>query len=92
MGVFTKYEFQQMKVNRSHGEDCIGKLRKVCNGDSNWDIYWNGSYCMSIAKENSGASDSVYGKIDHVRKMIREGYISEKHLTKLGRRLVNGKS
>lgn len=88
--IFKELEIKQRKIDASHGADCVGKLRKIINGCSNWDIYChpNGCYCMSIAKPASGASDSVYGDLKHIKRQIATGVIRRSQLTKLGRRLL----
>ena len=90
MSVFTEYNHRQMHVNAARMPLCIGKLRKVATEDSNWELYYDTQYHFfrAIAKPESGASDSTFGNIAHVRRCLREGWIKPSALTKYGRRLL----
>lgn len=87
----AKIELKQMHIDASHGPDCLGKLRKIENGSSNFDIYYDtaNNFFMSIAKPNSGCISSFYGDSKHIKKALRNGWIKEHGLTKFGRRLIN---
>ena len=58
------------------------KLFAIGNNDSNWDYYidkpWNDNpdkwAIWFIAKPNSGALDGYMGDIQHIKKLIRQGY------------------
>lgn len=90
MSVFTEYDHRQMHINAARMPLCIGKLRKIAHADSNWEYYYNpqGGYCMAVAKPESGAGTSVFGKVSYVRQLVREGRIKPSALTKYGRRLL----
>ena len=90
MSVFTEYDYQQMHVNAARMPLCVGKLRKIAHMDSNWEYYYypQGGYCMAVAKPESGAETSTFGKISYVRQLVREGRIKPSALTKYGRRLL----
>ena len=88
--IFKDLEIKQRKIDASHGADCVGKLRKIVDGCANWDIYYHpGGYCLSIAKPASGAADSIYGDLKHIKRQVAAGVIRKSQLTKLGRRLLN---
>ena len=86
----AEFEKKQMHVNAAVMPLCVGKLRKVACAGSNWELYYNpaGGYCMSIAKDISGASDSIYGRIDYIYGQLRRGVIRKGQLTKYGRRVL----
>lgn len=87
--MFSKeFELKQHRINATVMPDCIGKLRKIATAGSNWEIYYNGEYCRSIAKPGSGASDSVYGNLSYIARQLRTGYIKPSQLTKYGRRIM----
>lgn len=44
-------------------------------GTANWDIWANDEgKCIALAKLNSGASDSHFGDLNHIRRLIAQGY------------------
>lgn len=63
-------------------------LHKITESVGNWDIYTDGKYMYSVAKPFTGAGDTQYGDIRHIKRMIKEGHIERSELTKLGRRLL----
>lgn len=63
-------------------------LYKITESLGNWNIYTDKKYMYSIAKPGTGAEDSQYGDIRHIRQMIREGHIKRSELTRLGRKLL----
>lgn len=83
-----EFEVRQHQINATVGPECIGNLRKIATESSNWEIYYNGEYCQSIAKPGSGASDSVYGNLSYIARQLRTGYIKPSQLTKYGRRIM----
>ena len=85
-----EYEIKQHRINASNGADSIGKLRKIVNGDGNFDIYIdrNGKFCTSVAKPGSGCKDSIYGDLSYIKYQIKRGIIDPHSLTKYGRRLL----
>ena len=88
--IFRELEIKQRKIDSSTGPECIGKLRKIVVGNANWDLYYypRGGYCFSIAKPESGASDSVYGKPEYIRQQIKTGRINPHNVTKYGRKVL----
>lgn len=90
MGIWTKLAVHQMKVRATTQPNCIGDLRKLADGESNWDYYVNRrGICYSVAKPNSGCDTTYYGDLRYVSKALREGWIKKYQLTKLGRRLLS---
>ena len=89
MGIFTQVEWELMRVRFHPQPACIGKIRKLVEGNNNWDIYWNPyGWCESIAKPGSGAANSGFGNICHVKRLLEDGKIRPSQLTKLGRRML----
>ena len=88
--IFRELEIHQMHIDRTHGPACTGTLRKVADGDGNFDYYYypKYNYFMSIAKPESGCKDSVFGKKDHMKKMIFTGRINSHSITKYGRKVL----
>lgn len=89
--MFSKeFELEQMKINAYVMPECIGCRRKIVTENSNWEIYYNTKYnfCESIAKENSDASNSVYGNIGYIYRQLISGRIKRSQLTKYGVRLL----
>lgn len=70
-------------------------LDKIAEGDANWDYYLNKkenlseSYVVAMAKENSDASDSIFGDVQYFRKIVKE-HPSRYRLTELGKSLLKG--
>ena len=63
--------------------------------ESNWDLAYDPDYfsdhsggVFSIARADSGASDSIYGDLKYLRKMLDKGYQKIENLTEFGRGLV----
>lgn len=52
----AELERKQMRINATHGADCVGRFRKIANGTGNFDLYYypEGGYVMSVAKCGSG--------------------------------------
>ena len=63
-------------------------LHKITESVGNWDIYTDGKHMYSVAKPFTGAEDTQYGDIRHIKRMIKEGHIERSELTKLGRHLL----
>lgn len=84
-------ELKQHKINAYIMPVCLGKRRKIVTECSNWEIYYNGEYCESIAKPCSGAANSVYGNLNYIYRQIRTGVIKKSQLTKYGARLLKSK-
>jgi hypothetical protein len=61
-----------MKVEKFYGKSLkeLG-LIKIAIGDANWDYYLWHNYIYSVAKDGSGASDSVFGSINYFKKYYR---------------------
>jgi len=90
MGLWTALEFHQMKLRATPQPSCIGDLRKIADGDSNWDFYVNRRCtCYAVAKPDSGCDTTYYGDLRYVSRALREGWIKKHQLTKLGRRLLS---
>ena len=89
MAIFTQCEWQTMKAAAQEMPMCLGKLRRVVD-DGNWAIYHkpDGNYFMAIAKPGSGCDDCVYGKREHVLRMLRTGRLNNHSLTRYGRRVL----
>ena len=87
----AQYERKQAKIADYKGPLCRGKLRKVATTNTNWDIYYNAEkgYLESIAKPDSGARDSIFGDVAHVRNLYKKGSLKWKDFTKYGRRLAH---
>lgn len=84
-----EYEIKQHRINASNGADCIGTLRKIVNGNGNFDIYYDQKgYCESIAKPGSGCQNCIYGDLSYIKYQIKKGVIDPHSLTKYGRRLI----
>lgn len=83
-------ERQQMRINAKNSADCIGKLRKIVNGNGNFDLYFypQYKYCVSYPKDGSGCQKTIYGDIKYIKKQIKNGVINPHTLTKYGRKLV----
>ena len=92
------YEEEQEKINRfvmpgilreirlSHS--IKGEFKLVAREHSNWDIYADTrGYLYSVAKPCSGARSSCFGRPDHLRNLIREGY-GHYELTSFGKELL----
>lgn len=86
-------EIKQKKIDAYVMPNCIGCLRKIAIRNSNWDLYYNTRYgfCESIAKPNSGASNSIYGNLAYIYRQIKTGTIKPAQLTKYGRRVLREK-
>lgn len=55
---------------------------------SNWDIYADkNNYLYSIARKGSGANNSSFGSISHIRYLISKGYWDDE-LTAYGKQLM----
>lgn len=88
--IFKDYEIRQRHINATNGADCIGKLRKIYNGDGNFDLYYYPAqkYCRSKAKAGSGCIDSVYGDLFYIKCQLKAGDLDPHRLTKYGRRIL----
>ena len=56
--------------------------------DSNWDLYDNGSFVRSIAKQGTWCEDSYFGSYEHFKRYVAykmaEGEITLDDLTERG--------
>ena len=88
--LFKEIEIKQRHIDATNGADCFGKMRKIHNGDGNFDLYIRSDkkFCESIAKPGSGCKNSVYGSLAYVKNQIRRGVLDPHRLTKYGRRLL----
>ena len=89
MNAITEYELRQQKINATEMPECVKHLRRVTKCESNWNVYYDpkAGFCWSIAKPNSGAGNSTFGKPEHCRRLYHEGHLKWKDFTKYGRRL-----
>ena len=88
------YEKQLNTANNANMPETIRRgccnYSMIANPPGNWTLY----YCpanntvLSIAKPGSGASDCIYGNIDHIKKQIRRGFMKRSYLTRYGERLT----
>ena len=63
--------------------------------ESNWDLAYDPEYfsdhsggVFSIARADSGASDSIYGDLKYLRKVLDKGYMNIEDLTEYGKSLI----
>ena len=63
--------------------------------DSNWDLGYDPDYfsdhsggIFSIARAESGAGDSIFGDLNHLRKILNEGFKRIGDLTDYGKSLI----
>ena len=63
----------------------------ISDPESNWDLYDNGYFVKSVAKEGTGCSDSFFGSYAYFRKYVNHKIRLNKdfknHLTVEGKRL-----
>lgn len=87
----------EKQLNTANNANMPGTIRRGCrnysmiaNKPGNWCLYFNAkdNIVLSIAKPGSGASDSVYGNIEHIKKQIRRGFLKRSELTRYGERLT----
>lgn len=67
--------------------------RLVIIGDSNWDIYADGNNALwAIAKPNSGAKDSYFGDIHHIKRLMNNEHfcVDANQFTETGLALFEG--
>ena len=76
MAKMTKEECQKIY------DYCINNMSLIyADPQSSWDIFMDDRYyCYSIAKPFSGCGNSLFGKIDYIKKLINERHFKKEFL------------